>query len=600
MIGQTTINIYFGTKFDDFNVPYGTDMIRTTATKVLTRPAQYVWQTTWLSRVTIEVDDYQDIVGAQYVEIIDEGTANHGAHWHVVRGYTNIARKTVELAIEYDPLLSFNVAHITSISGVLRRWTVANDSKFTYTSSPEPIDQLAPFSFSYARVPASSGSAIPLVGVPYNLEKHPEVLQYTNEAGEQTQIYYPDLEPSGGSKLPGSTGFTSQLGGAYTWSDGMFYYNWNISDTVVQNYNYAVGLGMDLGVQAYMLPTSSLIGLNYIANGKLRSVTGGTATVDTNLSLVNGTTNNQKAREVATSFTLYNEISGEAVTVSNYQLNGTQVQVFVNPYIDGCFMARLASYMMDTSGTSGIVCSPTFSPFTISSTTNSGSAINKINNAMQIDSTMVSASNASRSAETSRSVARRSNAMSMVNPAVDFASGIATKNVGRASSGLFGLANGAVNDYNIVEQYNTTMANIEAQRDQQMRALSVQGTLGQIQPPEVKYASTQITSKNSFDFVVRKTAPSESDIARADMFFTMYGYNVNGTQLNNASQLNCRQRFTFVMADDVNIFGVSGGTNLTRLRDPMTIDAIRRRFSAGIRIWQVEPDYDFTKANPTK
>ena len=82
-VGSVTITIYFGTQFNDLNVPYYNKLIRDSATKTLELTGQYVWQNTWLRDIRVNVEDYQDIVGAQYAVISDEGTESQGAHWFV-------------------------------------------------------------------------------------------------------------------------------------------------------------------------------------------------------------------------------------------------------------------------------------------------------------------------------------------------------------------------------------------------------------------------------------------------------------------------------------------------------------------------------------
>ena len=61
-----------------------------------------------------------------------------------------------------------------------------------------------------------------------------------------------------------------------------------------------------------------------------------------------------------------------------------------------------------------------------------------------------------------------------------------------------------------------------------------------------------------------------------------------------------RTRFTFIMADDVEITHLVITDTMTRLRDPMTVENIKNRFATGLRIWFEAPNYDYTLANPKK
>ena len=137
-------------------------------------------------------------------------------------------------------------------------------------------------------------------------------------------------------------------------------------------------------------------------------------------------------------------------------------------------------------------------------------------------------------------------------------------------------------------------------RNQQVAALRTSGTLGKVAPPVFKLNNSVNVSGASYTFVVKRSDLSQNDKQRADIFFRMYGYNVDKLPLNDVSMLNARQRFTFVQADDVEITSTLTADNMTRLKDPQTVDRIKERFSAGLRIWNINPDYNYTIQNPKK
>ena len=71
--------------------------------------------------------------------------------------------------------------------------------------------------------------------------------------------------------------------------------------------------------------------------------------------------------------------------------------------------------------------------------------------------------------------------------------------------------------------------------------------------------------------------------------------------LTDVNQLYTRKKFTFVQADEVEIMGIKLGTSgVKRIRDYGTVQYIKERFAAGLRIWHQTPDLDYTKPNPIK
>lgn len=618
--GSVTVKLYFGTKFDYFNIPYNQDLLRTTATRTVEFNTQAVWQTTFLTGIRLNFRDYQDVVGAQWAEIIDTGATNQGAHWYLVMGYRNVSKKTVEMGLLYDPVLSLGIRHITGIIGTLKRWSVDDDTHFKYIHSPEPINQIDKQDFYYYRYSCADPETawLGICGFPYDMTEQPQVIMYYNKNGAATNIYYPTLEPP---KV--QTQFISRVGKACTMRDGYCYYYWNplTSNVVFENYNYAIGLGFDLASNAYMIPSTPL--LNAIrSNEAFSSLEGRSVEAQTGFGLYDATKadgaangyNNAKAAELGTFFTLYNEVSGESVTVPNYDLNGTDITIAMNPYSNGFFGARFNSYLKDVNGYSGIVKSALWQPLTITSIARQNEQINRLTNTQAHDILSVGYDTGMRTLETQQATGTIDRITGGMTSGVNYAIGnqlnyedaFYAKDFTRANNistnALVGIATGAINTATGVATNITniqaSIQNLEQQTARQRAILYTQGNIGQIAPPSVKFADTYSMNGAAYDFVVRKTTMSYNDKQRADMFFTAYGYNVDNTVLDNPAQLDTRQRFTFIQADDVQVLSVSGNTDLTRLRDFDTMNAIKQRFSTGIRIWKIEPDYDWRIANP--
>lgn len=616
-VGSVTITIYFGTQFNDLNVPYYNKLIRDSATKTLELTGQYVWQNTWLRDIRVNVEDYQDIVGAQYAVISDEGTESQGAHWFVVRGYQQVSQKTAELVIEYDPLLSIQIMNFKTISGTLNRWTpdTANDGHFRWIYTDEPINQADKFVYSYFRHSCvdESKALNPVVGFPYDMTEPPTIALYQNQDGTRTNIYY--------VKMPYSkeiTNFHSTANESIDFNDGMSYYLWRPKegDLVYESYNKAVGLGQDLTSNAYMLIASPLIVIHLGDNGFIESLTGQVLSQETGLALYDTQYENNKTNDLGIFFELYNEVSGQSVQLANYNLLNTALELSVDPYSSGCFYARFKGYFGDNTGFSGQIASGPFKSYSINSTTqfNVQSAYMQTNNQIQSIETQYSAQriiadNQLKSDTLSNASALGQGALNAVSGGITAALlmsnpitfiGGATTGISAATGAINSFVNYATNDTNLERMYTANLDASRMVRNQQVAALRTSGTLGKVAPPVFKLNNSLNVSGASYTFVVKRSNLSQNDKQRADIFFRMYGYNVDKLPLNDVSMLNARQRFTFVQADDVEITSTVTVDNMTRLKDPQTVDRIKERFSAGLRIWNINPDYNYTIQNPKK
>ena len=300
---------------------------------------------------------------------------------------------------------------------------------------------------------------------------------------------------------------------------------------------------------------------------------------------------------------MYNEVSGQSVQLANYNLLNTALELSADPYSSGCFYARFKGYFGDNTGFSGQIASGPFKSYSINSTTqfNVQSAYMQTNNQIQSIETQYSAQriiadNQLKSDTLSNASALGQGALNAVSGGITAALlmsnpitfiGGATTGISAATGAINSFVNYATNDTNLERMYTANLDASRMVRNQQVAALRTSGTLGKVAPPVFKLNNSVNVSGASYTFVVKRSDLSQNDKQRADIFFRMYGYNVDKLPLNDVSMLNTRQRFTFVQADDVEITSTVTVDNMTRLKDPQTVDRIKERFSAGLRIWNI-------------
>lgn len=638
--GEVDIDIYFGTNYDIINVPFYTSQIVDDATKTLSLKGQVVWETTWLTEIVINVDDYQELVGAQYVRILETLPNQAGYHWYEVLSHGQLSNKSAALILRYDALLTMGIGNINAISGVLLRWSVDDDTPYKWHKSVEPLDQIDDFNYTYFRhrcISDNTGSATgtELYGFPYLMSKKPTVDKYFNPNGVSTDIFYPSMESTSLNTV-----FKSTIGGDYYYKDGFIYYDREHFNSVVRkNLDAAVGLGYDVVSNTWGIPATPMITVNQMSgteNDAVQSVIGSTVDVPTTIPLYPTGYNNQKAADMGNSISLYNEVTGDCVTVDAADLSTTTIRIMVNPYASGCFAARFIGYLHDPDGYSGIVKSAGWLPVNYTAYSGAGKELARINNYMQIESVWNGYNAQVRAIEATkqnseatlnqlnRSTNRRTD-IGVANWAAGLASaigaigiGAATGGVGMALGGSGGLLNSGTNLYgmgqtmdmsrdaaetahfNITNSANVALYNLEVARLMQQRQLEVRGNIGQVAPPPTKFAGADMINGNAYDFVVRWTGLSGDDRRRLDYFLTAYGYNVKGTLLTKPEQLNTRTRFTFIQATDVEISNLKIAQDMTRNRDPATVSQIKERFEAGIRIWYDTPDFNYALKNPIR
>lgn len=616
--GEVTFVIYYGTKFDDINVPFNASVLKTSATKSITVTGQYVWQTTWLSALRVDLpNDYQDIVGAQYIEMDDTGSSSHGTHWFSVTGYTQISPKTALVGLRYDALLSIGLDNIAGITGILKRWTVTDDSHFKYVDSDEPLDAIAKPTYSYYRYRAvniANLSYTYLAGFPYDMSTKPSVVTYVNSNGTDTGVRRPVMPPASSS-----TKFTSTAGQVSEIDDGLRYYDWLTLEgySVYENLSAAIGLGVDVPCKAYMLPKSPLITLTYNTPNDLSyaSINGATAPVNTGFGLYETGYNNSKSGDLGITYTLYNELSGDVVSARNTEMGTAYfsgnigIWVGCNPHPDGYFYAYFDGFNNGTStgndltsgsGINAMVRSTGYQPLTIRSGQALGQSLNNFNNQIEKDTARVNYNNQDAATSLALRVQERYTRTQLFNTGVNSAATLANGNPLSLSAAITGVNQALTNAGNAQDVFTTGLQATDNARAQQFAALTALGNINNSLPAHVKLANTELQLDSSYTFVVQKASLSQSDRQRADRFFTAFGYNVNNELLTSPSQLQNRTRFTFVMADDVQITSLASGAENTRVRDLATVQQIQERFSTGLRIWHVEPDFDYSVPNPVR
>ena len=626
--GKVIVKIYFGTLYDDINIPWMTHSIRTSATKTITTDGNFVWQTAWLSSLRVSVDSTDVVEGAQFVEIAY--TDGRRSRWYQVLSNQAVNNKTVDLGLYYDVLLTVGMDNITGISGTLKRWSVNDDAAFKWIGSPEPVGQTAPYNFSYFSYNCADGtSGTPLVGFNASLDDQPEIKLYQNSAASETSsayIYYPSL-----SQVPAQgTIFNSTIGGTFQITDGLAYYDWNTAGTAKQNFDYAVGLAYDLVTNSYILPASSLISVTKVDSSRVTQVIGGTDTKATGLSKTDGGYNNAKAGEIGIEFTLFNPMSGDSVSCNNYDIKDNSVSVILaaHPYSGGSFFARFRNYQGGSTG--GWVKSASWRPYTLTAGAAAGQSSALLDYATSVDSYQsaynyqsglrnityagqnINTEYQRKNIDLAEKVANYSLGGTALSSVISAAGEIVGGGTGISSAG--GLVNGALSlasqqaslalQRSQLDELTTLQAEQRLldvgyayhnyRRQMQAAALNLQVALSA--PPACKYATSSLTAADSYNFVVRKATLAAADRLRMDRFFTAYGYNTDGELLNSVTQLNTRTRFTFIQADNVYLQSSTAQIPL----DLQTLNEIQTRFSAGLRIWPETPDFDWSKANPIR
>lgn len=588
-MGNVDFTLYFGTPYDMENIPFLTSMIERDATKTISVEGQVVWQSDFLTVLKFNIDNYNDIRGCQYVKIKD---ARRG-YWYNALNHNMINNKCVQLAVYYDPILTLGVNNINSIHGDLKRWSVSDDAHYNYIHTPEPLNQTEDFDYTYATIdPLTHDGRNVLVGFPYNMSNKPNILEYENEDGELTGIYYPEMHSIGSGS---ATRFHAMIvpndGFESTVQDGCKYYDWRSvnASTAVDNYDYAVGLGYDLVTSSFILPKSSVFSyvLDSEGDGSIGDLRTTPKTFDTGLAVQNSNYHNNKANDMGIYFDLYNQMTGDSLRVDSENLKTTgtaKVIVGGSPYCTGCFTAKFSNYFNDSVGSTGLVKSAGWQPYTLSSQSGFNVQTNLLNNTLAVNDIQVEAR-----ADVASGVAR------IAGGAVGFlgAGAVASTATGVGAGIGAALGVGAAVASLVATTATYFDKNVKI-RENKMQELRVNGTLGQNTPPAIKFAQSSIISDRSYIFGVRKTSISARDRQHADEFFTAYGYNVGQRFLNSPSMLNTRTRFTYVMADNVHILGYS------EYMDAVTEKIIAERFALGLRIWQVTPNYDWTINNPIR
>jgi hypothetical protein len=172
----------------------------------------------------------------------------------------------------------------------------------------------------------------------------------------------------------------------------------------------------------------------------------------------------------------------------------------------------------------------------------------------------------------------------------------ATATMAAGSVGFSATAGNVVNNFSDVAGQTAGLVTAIATKQiykEEANKLEVEGTLISNRPPDVKFATVDVYGDYAYTFFVRTTSISDNDRQKADEFFTAYGYNVEGKFLNSVSQLNCRQLFTYIKADDVMITSISDVTSFKRYKDEQSVSDVKDRFNYGLRIWQSNPNYNW-------
>lgn len=611
--GSVDISICCNTPYDIINVPIVSQMIYEEAGHKLDTTGYMVWQTQYLSSIKVNIEDYNDIQGAQYIVIYDNKNDDVFEYWYQVLVFKMVSNKTVEFTLQYDPLLTLNIADITGVTGFMKRWSVGDDNPLLWINTPEPINRASDYVYSYTRLRGHIADQLQfnsITGFPYNMAADGTVTTYfpVGEGLDAKNYAIPKFS----NTTPTSFGLIDNYISINSFEDGLKYFVWKNNDIVKSNYSAAIGYGMDIGGVGYSLPLSPLISYNpQDGNAGYNSITGNVGHYDTDHVLEKTGYNNRKAGEMGLMFTLYNEFTGDSVTVQNYdiaQYKKLSVDVLCNPYITGCFMARIHGYMDDENGNTGLVRSCGWAPVSLQSGVGAGQLMNDFNLKAAQDVVTTSTNMANAGANLSYQYATdtyyNNTLLNGLDSFLSTMGNLFTGNVGGAVSSFTNFLTGDIRPRTAYEyagqEYLLTMQKNEAMKQLQMNKLAFQGNINSAQPPAIKYAQAAAYYGTAYDFCIRETSLSSFDRLRADTFFTAYGYNVDSYLLSSFNFLRTRERFTFIQADDVRIIDTLRPNLLQKIMDYQAVQYIQERFSAGLRIWMKRPDYDYSTPNPIR
>lgn len=143
--GQCRLSTCCNTPYDIINVPIVSQMIYEEAGHKLDTTGYMVWQTQYLSSIKVNIDNYNDIQGAQYIVIYDNKNDDVFEYWYQVLAFKMVSNKTVEFTLQYDPLLTLNLADITGVTGFMKRWSVGDDNPLLWINTPEPINRASDY-----------------------------------------------------------------------------------------------------------------------------------------------------------------------------------------------------------------------------------------------------------------------------------------------------------------------------------------------------------------------------------------------------------------------------------------------------------------------
>lgn len=611
--GSVDISICCNTPYDIINVPIVSQMIYEEAGHTLDTTGYMVWQTQYLSSIKVNIDNYNDIQGAQYIVIYDNKNDDVFEYWYQVLAFKMVSNKTVEFTLQYDPLLTVNIADITGVTGFMKRWSVGDDNPLLWINTPEPINRASDYVYSYTRLRGHIADQLQfnsITGFPYNMAADGTVTTYfpVGEGLDAKNYAIPKFS----NTTPTEFGLIDNYISINSFEDGLKYFVWKNNDIVKSNYSAAIGYGMDIGGVGYSLPLSPLISYNPTdGSAGYNSITGNVGHYDTDHVLEKTGYNNRKAGEMGLMFTLYNEFTGDSVTVQNYdiaQYNKLSVDILCNPYVTGCFMARIHGYMDDKNGNTGLVRSCGWAPVSLQSGVGAGQLMNDFNLKAAQDVITTSTNMANAGANLSYQYATdnyyNNTLLNGLDSFLSTMGNLFTGNVGGAVSSFTNFLTGDIRPRTAYEyagqEYLLTMQKNEATKQLQINKLAFQGNINSAQPPAIKYAQAAAYYGTAYDFCIRETSLSSFDRLRADTFFTAYGYNVDSYLLSSFNFLRTRERFTFIQADDVRIIDTLRPNLLQKIMDYQAVQYIQDRFSAGLRIWMKRPDYDYSIPNPIR
>ncbi len=551
-----TIRLYYNTGFNRINRPSGPSTLM--SADYVDYPSNYLWQDQILAKTRIK---------ATWPQVRDADYCKIGPCYYIITGRSMLSGQTAELSLEIDPIITIGgVGTFSFISGWTERAHVAavNDLLFSNTlnepfvpTRPLELDALERIGPSHTTDKYIIESTVKLT----ELEYIARVYQTEAEALLSGEITIPEI-PVAPARCVFRMGFPDNtqrimiLPAASVYD----YEAAGIPDGV----NSVRSLGIDGAiVDAYQLPAEYVTVFEKQSDGAtylLLANSSGNSTPSTNLAFRYGNyvPRNNKVYDLFNNYYLLSSCSGNRGEYSAHDIfNNSDVPSF-SVYADLAptgrpYIQPLIFHGSQTGPFQEAIAGEEWYRLPLSFTGRRGSAINE---AMY---------------QRSERIRQVDNAFYLGETIGGVLGSALTGDIGGAITETIGGVKGTV-----MRGFEETGAAIEHQTKQN------------IVEPEIRFPQNygaQAYLGNTF--YIYRTRLSDSDMEKADDFFTQFGYAQD--KKAEASDLTNRSRFNYIKTRDAAIYSDESLTMRQLAADTL---------NSGVRLWHVMPSPQYMTDNP--